>query len=172
MRQLIVLQPNESKTASFSFTPVEARSHTVEVDGLSGQFVALEPEYIQRIEYSCPPSREGERINLVLQALLYSRLYVYRASFVSPELKVDEVLYVKLGSQVGYLPIYYSRGYLRGEIWADNCKNPVPADGEYHPPATMSGYFDIKVYEVDDPDLPQSVRQMVYEMELMAIVTS
>lgn len=47
--QTVELEPSESKLVSFEFTPAEARTYEVSVNGLSGSFTAIAP---------APPSGE------------------------------------------------------------------------------------------------------------------
>ena len=42
MNKIVTLNPGESKTVIFAFTPGAARSYQVSVDGLSGSFIAYE----------------------------------------------------------------------------------------------------------------------------------
>ena len=42
MNKIVTLNPGESKTVSFAFTPGTAKSYQVSVDGLYGSFIAHE----------------------------------------------------------------------------------------------------------------------------------
>jgi len=42
MKKTVTLNPGESKTVDFTFTPALAKGYSVSVDGLSGSFVAHE----------------------------------------------------------------------------------------------------------------------------------
>jgi len=174
--QTVALDPNQSKTISFEATPKEAKTYSVSVNGLSGSFKAVGVVPISNISYQNPPSREGERIHIVLSASL-PYLHVYKAWFVSPGLKAPKVLTTPVGQEVGGLPFFYSRGTLKGEIWGNDCVSPLPhpdfpGDPSVgFPPSTMTGKFQIEVYSVYGPDY-DAIKGLVYKTELAATLHS
>ncbi|MBU0847379.1 hypothetical protein KKH23_09375 [Patescibacteria group bacterium] len=173
--QTVAMDPNQSRNITFEATPKEAKTYSVSVNGLSGSFRAVEVAYISDISYQNPPSREGEKINMVLSASLPEG-YAYRAWFASTELKAPKMLTIVGNQYVGGLPFYFSRGVLHAAIDGKDCVNPLPhpdfpEDPSLgYPPRSMTGKFQIEVYSAW-PDY-DAIKELVYQTAVPATLYS
>ena len=70
MKKTVTLNPGESRTVAFTFTPTAAGVHSVSVDGLSGSFTVLEAPVaefeVSNLTIEPPEIYVGETVNVSL----------------------------------------------------------------------------------------------------------